>query len=47
MKVGRNDVLYSKQAEIIYSNVIYLVNPVQNENDAYMIQLIGFGVNNV
>ena len=47
MKVGQLDVLYSIKVEIIYSDIIYLVNPVQSKHDAYMIQKIDYGTNGV
>ena len=47
MKVGRYDVLYSIKAEIIYYNTIYLVNPVQNENDPCKIQKLDYNAKNV
>ena len=47
MKVGRYHVLYSIKAGIIMSNTIYLVNPMQNENNAYMIQKIDSGAKTV
>ena len=45
MKVGRLDVLYTIKGEIIYSNIIYLVNSVQDENDVHKIQKVDSGAN--